>query len=211
MSRLYLDCRVRRAVYRVHCNTHQHLLRYVFCVESRPRALISPPQNKAALERMEEMRQLIGKRSVVETSAPRPRPLSYAAPQTPTTSRGLTQGDELVHFIENATSEADKALVRASSSQDALGADLGELVVDIREKTAQLAKTRAELQSQKRQRELIKSLLDSAVAENALVYDVRLSSLIYCYASSSPCRLSTRNSQSSSGVPSCPRRTRGQP
>lgn len=119
------------------------------------------------------MRQLIGKRSFVESNTPRSRPLSYAAPQTPTASRSLTHSDDLVRSIEEAASEADKALLRASSSQDALGSDLGELVAELREKAAQLAKTRAELQSQKRQCELVKSLLNNAVAENALVYDVR--------------------------------------
>ncbi|KZV72156.1 hypothetical protein PENSPDRAFT_371983 [Peniophora sp. CONT] len=131
----------------------------------------SPAQNKAALDRMEEMRQLIGKRGVIEPTAPRPRPMSYATPQTPTVSRSLSQSDGLVRSIEEAASDADKALLRASSSQDALGTDLEELVADLKEKAAQLAKTRAELQSQKRQCELVKSLLNNAVAENALVYD----------------------------------------
>ncbi|VDB90118.1 unnamed protein product [Peniophora sp. CBMAI 1063] len=136
-----------------------------------PQRTPASPANKAALERMEEMRQLIGKRSFVESNTPRSRPLSYDAPQTPTTSRSLTHSDDLVRSIEEAASEADKALLRASSSQDALGSELGELVAELREKAAQLAKTRAELQSQKRQCELVKSLLNNAVAENALVYD----------------------------------------
>ena len=124
---------------------------------------------------MEEMRQLIGKRSVGEPGAARGRPLSYAAPQTPTSSRIFTHSDEHIRFIEDAASEADKALLRVASSQDALGAGLGELVADLREKAAQVVKARAELQSQKRQCELVKSLLNNAVAENALVYDVYLS------------------------------------
>ncbi|KAI0035678.1 hypothetical protein K488DRAFT_42843, partial [Vararia minispora EC-137] len=126
-------------------------------------------------ERLEEMRQLIGRRHGELGTPTRSgaRPFG-AAPLTPSSSSSSVSGadaEELAKLIADAASEADRHLLRASAAQEELGVDLALLAADLKEKAGLLEKARVELQSQKRQCELVKSLLDNAVAENGLVYD----------------------------------------
>jgi len=123
--------------------------------------------SKAAQERMEEMRQLIGKRGMEATPRSQHREQKGAA--TPGTD-AVRSGD-LLRFIEDAVSEADKSLVRAASNQEALSIDIGLLVADLKEKSSLLERSRVELQSTKRQCELVKSLLADATAENEVMYE----------------------------------------
>jgi len=52
-----------------------------------------------------------------------------------------------------------------------LTVDLGLVAADLKEKVTLLEKTRVELQSTKRQCELVKSLLADATAENEIMYE----------------------------------------
>ncbi|KAI0065897.1 hypothetical protein BV25DRAFT_1821601 [Artomyces pyxidatus] len=117
------------------------------------------PMTKAAQERLDEMRQLIGKRAGEGT--PRARARSFAEPSA----------DDALRLIEEAATDADRALLRAAAAQDALGADLARLAADLSEKGALLDRARAELQSTRRQCELVKSLLADATAENEIMYE----------------------------------------
>lgn len=78
---------------------------------------------------MEEMRQLIGKRGVEATPRLQHRGQKGAA----TAGTDAVRSGDLLRFIEDAVSEADKSLVRAASNQEALSVDIGLLVADLKE------------------------------------------------------------------------------
>ncbi|KAI0304176.1 hypothetical protein BC826DRAFT_215583 [Russula brevipes] len=122
---------------------------------------------KAAQERMEEMRQLISKRSGELT----PRSQHRGPKEPATAGSDATRTEDFLRCIDDAISDADKNLVRAASSQEALSVDVGLLVADLKEKTSLLEKCRVELQSTKRQCELVKSLLADTTAENEIMYE----------------------------------------
>jgi len=123
--------------------------------------------SKAAQERMEEMRQLISKRGVEAT----PRSQHKGQKEAATAGTDAVRTGDLLRSIEDAVSEADKSLVRAASNQEALFIDIGLLVADLKEKASLLERSRAELQSTKRQCELVKSLLADATTENEIMYE----------------------------------------
>ncbi|KAI0309685.1 hypothetical protein OF83DRAFT_1273034, partial [Amylostereum chailletii] len=141
----------------------------------------NPPISKAAQERLDEMRQLIGKRMNGDVGGtPRSRPRSVLGgdvPQTPThertgsQSQAAARGEELVQLIDDAACEADKTLLRASSHQEALGLDIALLANDLKEKASLLEKARHDLQNSKRQCELVKELLRDASTETDIVFD----------------------------------------
>ncbi|KAN0131381.1 hypothetical protein V8E53_010758 [Lactarius tabidus] len=139
----------------------------------RPAGMHLTPQRsntimtKAAQERMEEMRQLIGKRGGEAEKRPQPR----GSKEVIGTGTDTTRAGECLRSIEDAASEADKSLLRAASNQEALAVDLGLVAADLKEKVTLLEKSRVELQSTKRQCELVKSLLADATAENEIMYE----------------------------------------
>jgi hypothetical protein len=83
---------------------------------------------------MEEMRQLINKRSGDMTTRSQFRASKEAAS---TGSDAIRTGDVL-RSIEEAVSDADKSLVRAASSQEALAVDVGLLATDLKEVSLEL-------------------------------------------------------------------------
>ncbi|KAJ6598900.1 hypothetical protein DFH09DRAFT_1129515 [Mycena vulgaris] len=126
-----------------------------------------PPMTQAALDRMEEMRQLIGQRQGEGT--PRSRPLSMAV-DTPVRTSGSSR-DDVHRSLSVLVSEADVALVRASSSHEALENGIQQLAEDLKDRSTELEKTRLELQNARRQCELVKSLLADATAEKEIMYE----------------------------------------
>ena len=78
---------------------------------------------------MEEMRQLISKRSVEATPRLQYKGLKDAA----TAGTDAVRTGDFLQSIEDAVSEADKSLVRAASNQEALSVDIGLLVADLKE------------------------------------------------------------------------------
>ncbi|KAK7061920.1 DH domain-containing protein [Favolaschia claudopus] len=130
-----------------------------------------PPMTQAALERMEEMRQLIGQREGAGT--PRGRPLSMAV-DTPIRNIGGSSSsriDDIQRSLTTLVAEADASLVRASSNQEALNSGIRQLADDLQERSAELERTRLELQNGRRQCELVKSLLTDATAEKEIMYE----------------------------------------
>jgi protein ECT2 len=141
---------------------------------------------------MEEMRQLIGKRGGEMTPLLQHR----GQKEAPTSGTDAVRTGDFLGSIEDAVSEADKSLVRAASNQEALAIDIGLLIADLREvsliaislifqhadcrlqKASLLEKSRMELQSTKRQCELVKSLLADATAENEMMYQVGI--IFFC-------------------------------
>jgi hypothetical protein len=78
---------------------------------------------------MEEMRQLISKRSGDMT----PRSQFRASKEATSTDNDAIQPGDVLRSIGEAVSEADKSLVRAASSQEALAVDVGLLARDLKE------------------------------------------------------------------------------
>ncbi|EGN93023.1 hypothetical protein SERLA73DRAFT_98341 [Serpula lacrymans var. lacrymans S7.3] len=126
------------------------------------------PMTKEAQQRMEEMRQLIGKRQPEGTPRSRPRSIVQDSimPRTPDPSFG----DNFAYVNESA-SDADKSLARAVQNNESLHNDLLQLVTDFKERISDLDKTRVELLNTKRQCELVKSLLADATAEKEIMYE----------------------------------------
>lgn len=134
---------------------------------------------------MEEMRQLISKRS----GEVAPRSQHGGQREAATASGDGSRTTEVLKSIEESVSEADKSLVRAAASQEALSINISLLAADLKEvspfvispsskrrlfsqKASLLEKSRVELQSTKRQCGLVKSLLADATAENEIMYEV---------------------------------------
>ncbi|KAJ7283948.1 RhoGEF domain-containing protein [Mycena rebaudengoi] len=128
----------------------------------------APPMTQAALDRLEEMRQLIGQRQGDGT--PRSRPLSTAI-DTPVRGSGASRIDGLHHSLEALVSEADASLTRATSNHEALEDGIKQITMDFQDRSAELEKTRLELQNARRQCELVKSLLADATAEKEIMYE----------------------------------------
>ncbi|KAJ7068443.1 RhoGEF domain-containing protein [Mycena amicta] len=127
-----------------------------------------PPLTQAAIDRMEEMRQLIGQRG--DGGTPR-RPLSMAV-GTPVRPSSFSRSTEDKHrTISALVDDAETSLARASSNQDSLQTGIQQLSDDLQDKSAELEKTRLDLQNSRRQCELVKSLLDDATAEKEIMYE----------------------------------------
>jgi protein ECT2 len=88
-------------------------------------------QTKAAQERMEEMRQLIGRRQADGTPRSRPRSTVFDTP----TSQSSAQANviDVSRSIETLASEADKDLSRAVSCQETLRQDIVEVATGLKE------------------------------------------------------------------------------
>ncbi|KAJ7684015.1 hypothetical protein B0H17DRAFT_985586 [Mycena rosella] len=127
-----------------------------------------PPMTQAALDRMEEMRQLIGQRQGEGT--PRSRPLSMMV-DTPVRASGSSRTDDIHHSLSTLASEADAGLIRASANHAALESGIQQLTEDLKDRSTELEKTRLELQNARRQCELVKSLLSDATAEKEIMYE----------------------------------------
>ncbi|KAF7288279.1 DH domain-containing protein [Mycena chlorophos] len=138
-----------------------------------PQRSSAAPMTQAAIDRMEEMRQLIGQRN--DGGTPR-RPMSMAV-GTSTPVRGATAAsssrvtEDTRRNLTTLASEAESSLARASSNQDSLQSGIQQLTIDLQEKSTELERTRLDLQNSRRQCELVKSLLDDATAEKEIMYE----------------------------------------
>ncbi|KAJ7590868.1 hypothetical protein C8J56DRAFT_934088 [Mycena floridula] len=108
--------------------------------------------SKAALERLEEMRHVIGHRQ--GDSTPRGKSLD------------LTSGN-----VDILMKDADQDLTRALSNHEALHGALNDVATLFRQKSAELEKARLELQNSRRQCEVVKSLLTDATTEKEIMYE----------------------------------------
>ncbi|RDB22757.1 hypothetical protein Hypma_010026 [Hypsizygus marmoreus] len=129
----------------------------------------SVAMTKAAQERMEEMRLLIGRRQLEGEGTPRTRARSVF--DTPTRSTTPANIGDASRSIEMLASEAEKDLARAVSNQEALQHDLKQVSVELKERSSELERARLELQNAKRQCEVVKSLLSDATAEKEIMYE----------------------------------------
>lgn len=89
-------------------------------------------QTKAAQERLEEMRALIGRRQV-ESAAPRTRPRSGTLDGLSSRPTATSDVTNLIKTIEVLASEADTDLASAQSRQETLQAELAKLANEFKE------------------------------------------------------------------------------
>lgn len=88
-------------------------------------------QTREAQDRMNEMRQLIGKRFESD-GAPRSRPGVFPSSPAPRQTENF-QADGIAQSLQELVSEADKDLTRAVSNHDTLQDGLNLLVSDFKE------------------------------------------------------------------------------
>ncbi|KAG6336527.1 hypothetical protein ID866_2549 [Astraeus odoratus] len=125
---------------------------------------------KEAQQRLEEMRQLIGKRQVDGT--PRIRPYSILSESlSPSTPRPANPA--AINRLEDSIKDTDQFIVHAIASHESLQDNLERLLHDLKGKSAEFDKARTELQNAKRQCELMKSLLADATAEKEIMPSMR--------------------------------------
>lgn len=136
--------------------------------DSRTPQRAMPTMTKAAQERMEEMRQLIGRRQVDGTPRSRPRSTVFDTPSQSSTQANVA---DISRSVGTLVSEADRDLSRAVSYQATLRQDIMEVATSLKEKSADLEMAKFELQNTKRQCELVKSLLADATAEKEIMYE----------------------------------------
>jgi chromosome segregation ATPase len=141
---------------------------------------------KEALQRMEEMRNLIGRRSedlTVSTSTPtrwRPTTETFQARNSLFASGGTsTPGSNgtgitdqgLLRTVDELAADADGHLSKTTASVERIESDLESLVGDLTARFSEFEKAKVELQNVKRQCELVKSLLADATAEKDIMYE----------------------------------------
>jgi len=115
------------------------------------------------------MRQLIGKRLEGENT---PRSRAGTLPNSPALRTvDPFSADGIARTLQEVVSDADQQLTQAASNHETMQEGLKVLASDFKEKSADLEKTRVELQNTKRQCELVKSLLADATAEKEIMYE----------------------------------------
>lgn len=139
---------------------------------------------------MEELRQMIGQRSGNSFTASRSAP-STAHIENTHTGGEASPFNEQNPNVATLVTDAEEALGRMQSYQDKLQADIellaekfkqvsivipwkDRLLTSCVQKSVQLEKTRAELQSSKLQCELVKNLLTDATSEKEIMFEVCL-------------------------------------
>jgi len=128
----------------------------------------TPGVTKAAQDRMEEMRQLIGRRQGDGT--PRSQPHNTVFDLASQSSVRMNLAD-ISRSIETLVAQADGELVRATSNHEVLQQNMIEMAGELKERSTDLERAKAELQNAKRQCELVKSLLADATAEKEIMYE----------------------------------------
>ncbi|THV08384.1 hypothetical protein K435DRAFT_641062 [Dendrothele bispora CBS 962.96] len=130
------------------------------------------PTSKAAQERLEEMRALIGQRTGDLTPRTRPQsvfgtPLrAHSSVDSPTVFNGPS-----LTSLEPLASEVEMGLVKAVSNQETLLSSLQQLSNSFKERVNDLERTKIELSNSKRQCEVVKSLLTDATNEKEIMYE----------------------------------------
>ncbi|KAF7301817.1 DH domain-containing protein [Mycena indigotica] len=133
-----------------------------------PQRAGAAPMTQAAIDRLEEMRQLIGQRN--DGGTPR-RPLSMAVGTPTRNTNSIRSTDDVRRNLSVLAGDAEGNLARAASNHDSLQSGIQQLADDLKDKSAELERTRLDLQNSRRQCELVKSLLDDATAEKEIMYE----------------------------------------
>ncbi|KAF8826901.1 hypothetical protein HHX47_DHR5000592 [Lentinula edodes] len=131
---------------------------------------------KAAQERLEEMRSLIGQRT--GESTPRSHRPPGGAPSTPLRQHSSVDSPSIFNTYNHATgaldrlvNEADSSLSKAVGNHDAMQTALVKLSSAFKERTNDLERSKVELQNSRRQCEVVKSLLEESTKEKEIMYE----------------------------------------
>jgi len=123
---------------------------------------------------MDEMRQLIGRRNGDFTPR-KVRPTVDTFEKTPPIPTPVTNEplrlDGLDKAIEGFVFDVDGKLAEAAENQDAVQAGLREISTRLRERALEHERVKIELQSIRRQCEVVKNLLADATAEKEIMYE----------------------------------------
>ncbi|KAJ3842136.1 hypothetical protein F5878DRAFT_419987 [Lentinula raphanica] len=147
-----------------------------------PQRVAPPPLTKAAQERLEEMRSLIGQRTGEST------PRSHRTTGMTTGGTPLRQHSSMdspgifntpiqasqsasTSGLDRLIAEADVSLAKAVGNHEAMQTSLGKLSSALKERTNDLERSKIELQNSRRQCEVVKSLLDEATKEKEIMYE----------------------------------------
>ncbi|KIK67960.1 hypothetical protein GYMLUDRAFT_36761 [Collybiopsis luxurians FD-317 M1] len=136
---------------------------------------VPAPLSKAAQERLEEMRNLIGQRGDTTPRINRQQSTTVGTPlrsHSSVDSPGIfsTPGQSSA-ALDRLVAEADGSLTKAVNNHDAIQNALGKLSTAFKERTNDLERTRIELQSARRQCEVVKSFLDESTKEKEIMYE----------------------------------------
>ncbi|OBZ70183.1 Rho guanine nucleotide exchange factor gef2 [Grifola frondosa] len=132
-----------------------------------------PPATKEAQARMEDMHKQISTRRQVESGTrARSQSVVESPPPTQRPFNSPKRVEDVTRSIRDVVSQADKDLERAASNQEIIHTDLKKVTDHLKEKSAELDKTRVELQNSKRQCEVVKSLLTDCTRQLDIIYDV---------------------------------------
>ncbi|KAH8118741.1 RhoGEF domain-containing protein [Phellopilus nigrolimitatus] len=133
---------------------------------------------KEAIERMEEMRAMIGRRKGPWTPLVRPRSVMEASDSQSSDSMSGDGGSIEVSEVQTWTrsvdelvSGAERDVARAASNHELLEGDLSQFALIFKQRSLELERTRSELRSWKRQCELVKKLMADAAQENEILYE----------------------------------------
>ncbi|KAI0921011.1 hypothetical protein AcW2_006119 [Taiwanofungus camphoratus] len=132
-----------------------------------------PPMTKEAQNRMEEMRQLIGKRLGEGTPRSRAQSIleSSSSSSFSRSSDTSSKVEQISGSIDELVTEADYYLSQAVKNQPLIESDVQSMAAQLKEKSTDLDRTKVELQNTKRQCELVKSLLADCTAEKEILYE----------------------------------------
>lgn len=120
---------------------------------------------------MEEMRQMIERRGA-STTATVTRTPNIAVP-VPSSVLDSGRLEQWTRLVESLVEDADRQIMRAMDQNEALVQGMASLnVEDDASSKGETEKLRVELQSSKRQTDVLKQLLQDATAENEALYSV---------------------------------------
>jgi hypothetical protein len=91
-----------------------------------------PTKTKEALQRMQEMRQLISKRQTEAPATPRSRPRSLVG-ESPMPGASETVNSAVLSRLEESLADADQHMGRAMSHHETLQTDFEQFMQDIKE------------------------------------------------------------------------------
>ncbi|CCL98268.1 uncharacterized protein FIBRA_00262 [Fibroporia radiculosa] len=131
------------------------------------------PLTREAQARMEELRQLIGRRNGESTRITRPQSLyspSGSSSSLSWHSNTPPKMNEISRSIEDLVDQADSDLEKAIASHETLQAGMQTIDTQLKDTSTELERTNNELQSAKRQCTLVKDLLADCTSEQEILY-----------------------------------------
>ncbi|KAJ3533134.1 hypothetical protein NM688_g7324 [Phlebia brevispora] len=129
-------------------------------LKTPPRIPVATPKTKEAQERMDEMFRLLKNR----------RGIAPGLSET-SVSRSGSPAPFASKSVDDLSAQLETELSKATQNQDTIQVKLQSLTDLLMAKSAELERTRAELQNAKLQKDVIKRLYDDSMAEKEIMYE----------------------------------------